>query len=67
MSDSPVDQAYARTTDQQKDAYDAWANSYERDLCAMGYRIPAVIASLFARYVPEDTAPILDAGCGGGI
>jgi SAM-dependent methyltransferase len=33
----------------------------------MGYRIPAVIASLFVRYVPQDTKPILDAGCGGGI
>lgn len=67
MTDRPVEQAYSRTTAEQKDAYDDWAASYERDLCAMGYRIPAVIASLFARYVPAETAPILDAGCGGGI
>ena len=68
MTDRPLDQYYAtRSAKDQREAYDAWATSYERDLCAMGYRIPAVIAALFARYVPADTGPILDAGCGGGI
>ncbi len=33
----------------------------------MGYRLPAIAAGAFARFVPPDTAPILDAGCGGGI
>jgi len=33
----------------------------------MGYRIPAMIATVFARYVSPDTSRILDAGCGGGI
>ena len=33
----------------------------------MGYRIPAVIAAVVPRFIPANTAPILDAGCGGGI
>ena len=33
----------------------------------MGYRIPAMIAAVFVQQVPLDAAPILDAGCGGGI
>lgn len=56
-----------KTIAEQQTSYDEWAERYEADLCAMGYRIPAVIASVFTRFVPEGTAPILDAGCGGGI
>ena len=37
------------------------------DLCAAGYRIAAMIASAITRFVPSETKPILDAGCGGGI
>ena len=33
----------------------------------MRYRIPAMIAAVFTRFVASDTAMILDAGCGGGI
>ena len=53
--------------EEQQDAYDEWAKQYEPDLCALGYRIPAMIAATFVRFVPAETAPILDAGCGGGI
>lgn len=68
MTDRPVDRSYhASSPDEARAAYDDWSSNYEADLCAMGYRIPAVIASVFTRYVPQDTAPILDAGCGGGI
>ena len=65
---SKVQAVYAaEDLDQQRDAYDDWAASYEPEICAMGYRIPALISGLFARYVPADASPILDAGCGGGI
>lgn len=65
---SDVSKAYAaENLGQQQAAYDNWAVNYERDLCAMGYRIPAVIAALFSRFVPAKATPILDAGCGGGI
>lgn len=68
MSGTSVSKSYtASTVDEQQSAYDEWAEEYEQDLCAMGYRIPAVIASVFTRFVPLDASPILDAGCGGGI
>lgn len=68
MSDSKVGHSYqARTPQEQQAAYDDWAESYERDLCSMGYRIPAMAAAVFTRHVAADAAPILDAGCGGGI
>ena len=68
MTDRPVDRSYyAETPEEARSAYDDWAAKYEADLCAMGYRIPAMIASVFTRYVPSDAGPVLDAGCGGGI
>lgn len=68
MANEQVDRVYAaRTVAEQEAVYDGWAESYERDLCAMGYRAPHVAAAAFARFVPLDVAPILDAGCGGGL
>jgi len=57
----------ANSPEEQKEAYDDWAQSYEQDLCAMGYRLPAVAAAIFTRFVSLKAGPILDAGCGGGI
>ncbi len=43
MSKSMVDRVYgAKTQDEQEAAYDEWSAQYERDLCAMGYRPPAI-------------------------
>jgi len=68
MYKTDVSKSYhAENTEEQQQAYDQWANNYEADLCAMGYRIPAIIASVFTRFVPVESVPILDAGCGGGI
>ena len=67
MDDKIKDIYQSQSTGDQQASYDAWAAKYEQDLCAMGYRIPALAAGAFARFVPLDTAPILDAGCGGGI
>ncbi|WP_299848299.1 class I SAM-dependent methyltransferase [uncultured Roseovarius sp.] len=68
MSDNKVLKSYAASSSEDQQAtYDNWADSYERDLCAMGYRLPALAAGVFARFVPIETGPILDAGCGGGI
>ena len=33
----------------------------------MRHGIPAVIAAVATRFIPVNNAPILDAGCGGGI
>ena len=68
MTDSKVQKVYAATNlQEQEKAYDDWAIQYEQDLCAMGYRGPAVAAAMFARHLPPETSPILDAGCGGGL
>ena len=68
MPKTNVSHSYQATSlEEQQAAYDRWAKEYEFDLCAMGYRIPAVIAAVFTRFVASATAPILDAGCGGGI
>jgi SAM-dependent methyltransferase len=68
MAATKVSDSYgASSVEEQQASYDNWAEDYEKDLCAMGYRIPAVIASMFTRFVPADARPILDAGCGGGI
>lgn len=68
MSNSMLDRVYgAKTPDEQETTYDAWSAQYERDLCAMGYRLPQIAAAVFTRYVPADAAPILDAGCGSGL
>lgn len=50
-----------------EDAYDQWADKYDEHVTAFGYRIPAVAAGLFGRYVPAESAPILDAGAGTGL
>ena len=68
MSKRPVDQSYkVQTTEDARNAYDNWSMQYEADLCATGYRIPAMIATVFTHHIPLGTTPILDAGCGGGI
>ncbi len=61
------DSYHAKSPEEQLAVYDAWAGDYEKDLCNMGYRLPAIAATIFARFVSLDTGPILDAGCGGGI
>ncbi len=61
MSESKVQQVYAAANmAEQEKAYDDWAANYEPELCAMGYRMPLMIAAVFTRFVPEGTAPILD-------
>ena len=51
----------------QAAAYDAWANEYDADLLAMGYRLPAMMAACAGRFVAAGEGPILDAGCGTGL
>lgn len=46
--------------------YDAWADTFERDLYATGYRLPAMLAAAVVAHVPPEAGAILDAGCGTG-
>ncbi len=46
--------------------YDEWAETYDRDNAAMGFRLPVLAAAFFARWVPTG-GTVLDAGCGTGL
>lgn len=46
--------------------YAAWADTYDADVTARGYRTPARLALALAQFAPKD-AQILDFGCGTGI
>lgn len=53
--------------DEVREAYKAWAASYEKDTVdGMGYIAPAVSADKLAHYLPPG-ARVLDAGCGTGL
>ncbi|MGA8259896.1 MAG: class I SAM-dependent methyltransferase [Arenicellales bacterium] len=63
-----LDKVYAAKSDSEREAaYDAWANHYDADVFKFGYRLPAVLAAVFARFVDIDAGPVLDAGCGTGL
>jgi len=65
---SNLERVYDATTpDAARAKYDAWADTYETEVMAGGYRLPWVVAAAFAAFVPRDIAPILDAGCGSGM
>jgi SAM-dependent methyltransferase len=57
----------AKTPQQSRDAYDDWAQTYDADMFAYGYRVAVVAATVWARFVKLDEGPILDAGCGTGL
>ena len=46
--------------------YDRWAEDYDRDIEAVGYNLPVVVAGFFGRYLPAEGGRVLDAGCGTG-
>lgn len=47
--------------------YDGWAESYDADMAANGYRHPTICLALIARHVPRGATPLLDAGAGTGL
>src|SRR5262245_47374971 len=47
--------------------YEGWAGEYDADMQALGYRNPAVVAALTARYVRPDSGLIIDVGAGTGL
>lgn len=63
-----LDKVYSAKSDSEREAaYDAWANHYDADVFKYGYRLPAVLAAVFGRFVDVDAGPVLDAGCGTGL
>lgn len=47
--------------------YDRWADTYEAEMAAAGYRHPSICVALVARHLPRGAAPLLDAGAGTGL
>jgi SAM-dependent methyltransferase len=47
--------------------YDRWADTYDAEMAAAGYRHPSIALALLARHLPRGAAPVLDAGCGTGL
>lgn len=54
----------AANNDELEKGYADWADSYDFENAAAGFRMPQMCAGYFARHAPRDAAPILDAGCG---
>jgi len=57
----------AKSNDDLIEGYDGWADSYDSDLDALGYRQPALLACLTSRYVLPDDGVVLDVGAGTGL
>lgn len=55
-----------RSSDALEAQYDEWAETYDADNAAMGFRLPVLATAFFARWVPTD-GKVLDAGCGTGL
>ncbi len=47
--------------------YDAWAETYDAEMAALGYRHPTICLALLARHLPPGGGPVLDAGAGTGL
>ena len=62
-----LDAVYGATTPHEiASQYDQWAQSYDADMSAVGYRHPAICLALVARHLPRGVSPLLDAGAGTG-
>jgi len=57
----------ANAPDEVAAAYDQWAETYEAEMRAAGYRHPSVALALLARHLPRGAGPLLDAGAGTGM
>ncbi len=48
-------------------SYAHWVSSYDVDVMAMGYQLPALVAAVTARHVVPGAGPVLDVACGTGL
>jgi predicted TPR repeat methyltransferase len=68
MTDDFLDRVYAaRTEDETRAIYDAWAASYEAEVAKNGYATPGRCAAALVRHTTDLTTPVLDFGCGTGL
>jgi predicted TPR repeat methyltransferase len=57
----------AQSPDELKNAYDGWAEAYDRETLALGYCTPFVVLAWLARHQPANAGEVMDAGCGTGL
>lgn len=57
----------AKTPDQSRALYNDWAQSYDADNLARGFRLPTLGAAMFARHMGRADGAVLDAACGTGL
>ena len=63
-----LDDVYgAKSPEETRATYNQWAESYDADNLARGFRIPPLGAGLLARHLGPVQGPVLDAGCGTGL
>lgn len=55
------------TPDATNALYDAWAKTYEAEVAENGYVTPGRVAEAMAAHIPDQSAPVLDYGCGTGL
>ncbi|MDF1727700.1 MAG: methyltransferase domain-containing protein [Sulfitobacter sp.] len=68
MTDTFLDKAYgARDAAETRKLYDDWSASYETEVEANGYATPGRCAAALAQFSKDQTAPLLDFGCGTGL
>lgn len=60
--------AAAESREKLEERYDEWGSTYDSELMeGWGYRLPAFMGELFAKYVKNHDARVLDAGAGTGL
>ena len=57
----------AKRPEEVADLYNRWAETYDADMSAAGYRHPTICLALLARHLPRGATPLLDAGAGTGL
>lgn len=68
MADSKLDKVYtASGDDEMRDAYDQWADDYDKDVTSQGYITPARLAEALAQFASPREEVVMDYGCGTGL
>src|SRR5690349_4472041 len=57
----------AKRPEEVASLYDGWAETYDMEMAAAGYRHPTICLALLCRHLPRGSTPLLDAGAGTGL
>ncbi|MEP0191258.1 MAG: methyltransferase [Erythrobacter sp.] len=68
MPESFLDRVYkASGNAEMRGIYDDWASEYDAEVAINGYQTPLRVAAILKDHLSDQTAPILDFGCGTGL